>query len=106
MKIRSTDLEPQERKGLRGARASIGPLVVKPREAWQMLGCGNTRGYELLAAGELEPISKSSEEDDKAGELDEAEEVVGVVLPTDEDAALPLDPSKETLDQPASRVAA
>ena len=29
-----------------------------------------------------------------------------MVLPTDEDAALPLDPSKETLDQPASRVAA
>jgi hypothetical protein len=30
------------------------PLVVKPKIAWQMLGCSNTRGYELLAAGELQ----------------------------------------------------
>jgi hypothetical protein len=30
------------------------PLLVKPKTAWKMLGCGNTRGYELLAAGELE----------------------------------------------------
>jgi hypothetical protein len=30
------------------------PLVVKPKIAWKMLDCGNTRGYELLAAGELE----------------------------------------------------
>jgi excisionase family DNA binding protein len=30
------------------------PLVVKPKVAWTMLGCGNTRGYELLAAGELD----------------------------------------------------
>lgn len=29
-------------------------LVVKPKIAWKMLGCGNTRGYELIAAGELE----------------------------------------------------
>jgi excisionase family DNA binding protein len=32
----------------------VEPLVVKPKIAWKMLGCGNTRGYELLAAGELE----------------------------------------------------
>jgi len=32
----------------------IEPLVVKPKVAWKLLGCGNTRGYELLAAGELE----------------------------------------------------
>jgi hypothetical protein len=30
------------------------PLVVKPKTAWKMLACGNTRGYELLASGELE----------------------------------------------------
>jgi hypothetical protein len=30
------------------------PLVVKPATAWRMLTCGNTRGYELLAAGELD----------------------------------------------------
>jgi excisionase family DNA binding protein len=33
---------------------TVEPLVVSPRIAWQMLGCGNTRGYELIAAGELE----------------------------------------------------
>jgi hypothetical protein len=30
------------------------PLVVKPRTAWLMLNCSHTRGYELLAAGELQ----------------------------------------------------
>lgn len=30
------------------------PLVVKPKTAWKMLACSNTRGYELLNAGELE----------------------------------------------------
>jgi excisionase family DNA binding protein len=34
--------------------ANVQPLVVKPKVAWQMLGIGNTRGYELIAAGELE----------------------------------------------------
>jgi hypothetical protein len=37
----------------------------------------------------------ASEEDNKAGELDKTEEVLGVVLPADEDAALPFDPSEE-----------
>ena len=32
----------------------IEPLVVKPKVAWRMLDCGNTRGYQLIAAGELE----------------------------------------------------
>jgi hypothetical protein len=41
----------------------------------------------------LEPISKSPEEDNKAGELDESEEVLGVILPADEDAAVPLNPA-------------
>jgi hypothetical protein len=36
---------------------NITPLVVRPRTAWKMLGCGNTRGYELLAAGELDSFS-------------------------------------------------
>jgi hypothetical protein len=30
------------------------PLLVSPREAWRLLSCGNTHGYELLAAGELQ----------------------------------------------------
>src|SRR5262249_49972050 len=54
----------------------------------------------------LEPISKSAEEDNEASELYEAEEVLGVVFPTDEDAALPLNPSKEALHEPASHIAA
>jgi hypothetical protein len=33
--------------------------------------------------------------------LDEAEEVLWVVLPSDKDAALPLDPGKEAFNQPA-----
>jgi hypothetical protein len=32
----------------------LDPLVVKPKVAWRMLACSNTKGYELLAAGELE----------------------------------------------------
>jgi hypothetical protein len=31
-----------------------GPLVVKPKVAWKMLACSNTRGYELIGAGELD----------------------------------------------------
>jgi len=54
----------------------------------------------------LEPISKSFEEDDEAGKLDKAEEIVGVVLPANEDPALPLKPGEEALDEPASHVAA
>jgi hypothetical protein len=29
-------------------------LVVKPKVAWKLLSCGNTKGYELLQSGELE----------------------------------------------------
>jgi hypothetical protein len=36
------------------------PLVVRPRTAWWMLGCGNTHGYALLAAGELESFLDGS----------------------------------------------
>ena len=32
----------------------IEPLLVRPRIAWRMLGCGNTYGYALLARGELQ----------------------------------------------------
>jgi hypothetical protein len=37
-----------------GTSDSQGALVVKPRVAWRMLGCSNTHGYALLAAGELD----------------------------------------------------
>jgi hypothetical protein len=36
------------------APADLEPLVVKPKVAWKMLACSNTRGYELLAAGQLD----------------------------------------------------
>ena len=58
------------------------------------------------AAKTLEPISKLSEEDNEAGELDKAEEVLGVEFPADQYAALPLYPGEETLDEPASHIAA
>jgi hypothetical protein len=38
---------PRENEGVK-------PLLVRPRTAWKMLGCGNTRGYELLGADELD----------------------------------------------------
>jgi hypothetical protein len=37
-----------------GENGSIKPLLVKPKVAWKILSCGNTRGYELLNSGELE----------------------------------------------------
>src|SRR6476646_11842458 len=46
---------------------------------------GARDGADRLSWGYLEPISKSFEEDDEAGKLDEAEEIVGVVLPANED---------------------
>src|SRR3974377_424400 len=52
----------------------------------------------------LEPISKSFEEDDETGELHEAKEVLGIKLPADKNAALPLNPSEEPFDQPAPRI--
>jgi len=33
---------------------SEGALIVKPSTAWRMLSVSNTRGYQLLAKGELE----------------------------------------------------
>src|SRR5215472_6617898 len=54
----------------------------------------------------VEPVSKLFEEDNEAGKLDKAEEIVGVVLPSNEDPALPLNPSEEALDEPASHLAA
>jgi hypothetical protein len=57
----STGLSREERK-MGGATSGnnpfspieLEPLVVKPKIAWRLLGCSNTYGYGLLAAGELE----------------------------------------------------
>ena len=73
------------------------PQLGEPLE-WAIKRCAEATAWkehcnELL----LEPISKSPEEDNEAGELDEAEKVVGVVFPADEDATLPLYPGEEAL---------
>ena len=47
-------------------------------------------GLVLTATIVLEPISKSPEEDNEAGELNKAQEILGMVLPADQDSALPL----------------
>ena len=60
-------------------------------------------GLVLTATIVLEPISKSPEEDNEAGELNKAQEILGMVLPADEDSALPLDPRRRSA-QRASRV--
>ena len=74
----------------------IAPNVGSPQRS-DIPGVGLDRKW-------LEPISKSPEEDNEAGELDEAEKVVGVVFPADEDATLPLYPGEEAFDQPTSHV--
>jgi len=68
-------------------------------------GFATSGGLSKSAKVVLEPISKSFEEDDQAGKLDKAEEIVGVVLPADEDSALPLDPSEEALNEPPAHIA-
>src|SRR5271166_4691649 len=60
----------------------------------------------ILTRSRLEPISKSLEEDDKASELHEAEEVLRIKFPADQYAALPLNPGEEPFDQPAPRISA
>ena len=52
----------------------------------------------------LEPISKLSEQDNEAGELNKAQKVLGVVFPSNEDATPPLYPCEEAFYQPASLV--
>src|SRR5262249_14243969 len=89
----------------RHARALRSDLP-RSAEGLMMRGAVIAIGYCAKTALWLEPISKSPEEDNEASELYEAEEVVGVVFPTDEDAALPLNPSKEALHEPTSHIAA
>ena len=68
--------------------------------------CEGRKSWAEINPELLEPISKSSEEDNEAGELDKAEEVLSVVLPADEYATLPLYPGEEALDEPAPLVTA
>jgi hypothetical protein len=41
----------------RKSAMAVEALVVRPAEAWRMLGCGPTYGYELLEAGELDSFT-------------------------------------------------
>jgi len=76
---------------------------------WRFVGNGDgTFRLSTLFRGPdmcLEPISKSPEEDNEAGELNKAQEILGIVLPSDEDSALPLDPGEEALNEPAAHIA-
>ncbi len=54
MAIHSTGLGREERKQPRSRGADLEPLAVSPRQACRLLGIGNTRLYELIAAGEIE----------------------------------------------------
>ena len=81
-------------------------LATRPKAPWRRVNRSDyLRKYAKITQS-LEPISKSFEEYNEAGKLDKAEEIVGVVLPANEDPALPLDPGEEALDEPASHVAA
>src|SRR5262249_19418548 len=62
--------------------------------------------FAVIVAIGLEPISKSPEQDKEAGEPNEPKKICRVILPANEDAALPLYPGEEALDQPAAGVSA
>ena len=66
-----------------------------PIVAEKLLGAGgaiNAVESKVLACAWLEPVSKSFEEDEEAGELHEAKEVLRIKLPADKNATLPLNP--------------
>jgi excisionase family DNA binding protein len=48
MSVQSCGLSQHERGGAQE------PLVVPPKDAWRLLGISNSKGYELLSAGELD----------------------------------------------------
>ena len=80
--------------------------TCRPRTEARVRRLDDARGIDKSRPVTEEPISKSSEEDNEAGELYKAEEVLSVVLPADEDATLPLYPGEEALDEPAPHVTA
>jgi excisionase family DNA binding protein len=54
MAIGSAALESDKRKQRHSCVAELEPLAVAPKQACRLLGVGNTRLYQLIAAGELE----------------------------------------------------
>ena len=61
-------------------------------------------GIEMIAPHRSNR-TKPPEEDNEAGELNEAKEVLWMIFPSDEDPTLPLDPGEEAFDQPAPQEA-
>jgi len=58
-----------------------------------------------FARGRLERISKLPQENDEAAELQEAEEILGLVVPAECDSAEALQPGEEAFDFPAAAIA-
>jgi len=54
MSIHSTGLGRGERKQRRSRVGDFEPLAVAPKQACRLLGIGNTRLYQLIAANEVE----------------------------------------------------
>jgi hypothetical protein len=52
-----SDLSVTTARKPRKSSTAVEPLVVRPAEAWRMLGCGPTYGYELLERGELDSFT-------------------------------------------------
>ena len=75
--------------------------VVAPRAELIEGGVAEARGL-----GNLELISEMAQQDANASEVDEAEEVLGVVFPAGGEAAVAEEPREEALDLPAPIVAA
>ena len=59
----------------------------------------------IQASKSLEAISEMSEQDADASEMDEAEEVLGVPVVSDDESAVVVEPGKQALDLPAPPVA-
>jgi hypothetical protein len=68
-----------------------GALVVKPKVAWKMLACSNTRGYELLNAGELESFLDGRS---RKITVDSIRRYIAQRLPHAEDAGTPPSPRR------------
>jgi len=100
-------LWPEHHSQRRATQSIFGPVSagIGGKPLRQPRAPGPTLTQPSRGSHNLEPISKSFEEDDQAGKLDKAEEIVGVVLPADEDSALPLDPSEEALNEPPAHIA-
>ena len=98
----SLELAAAQTPSCAGFRPAAGDLGYKPRKNSDR--CEGLYQQEVAGSLELlslEPISKSPEQDDEASELNEAEEILGIVLPAHKDTTLPLYPGKEALYQPA-----